>query len=431
MAKYLSSALLLITLLGTNNVLAQWCGLGSQVDGKWAYSTITGSDVAWCQQYLCTNSYWGSQISGCPGSTPTCTDRVESQTVSCPLNQIGSITQTRTYQCQTQSYTPWTASSNSCAPAPATCQTSIESQSSSCPVNYSGSITQTRSSSCPDPYGQPVWGSWQTQNNCTQNPPSCQVATDSKTESCGLHYSGAKTYTKTSTCPDPYGQPVQGAWSLVSNTCVQDPPSCKTVTESQTLSCQTGYTGSIIQTRSSTCPDPYGQPVMGPWMTTTDACVKSMTNPTNPTSPVSPINPSSPLSATRSMSPSAPTQPTPTPMASVSPVESVTETPKQSAPAVAAATPMQSQDNQQAQTQNQAPAPKGKTRVAGFGLVLSLELFGKKPASTLDMLSQPSMAQAIPKEMQRNNDLLMELLTIKPIDQSDLFEDIKNKGIEY
>lgn len=69
---------------------------------------------------------------------------------------------------------------------------------------------------------------------------------------------------------------------------------CQTSTQTQTLSCPSGYTGSITQSQTSTCPDPYGSPIWsGNWVTTSNTCVKSVTNPTNPTSPVSPLNPAS------------------------------------------------------------------------------------------------------------------------------------------
>lgn len=60
--------------------------------------------------------------------------------------------------------------------------------------------------------------------------------------------------------------------------------------ESRQVACQEGYTGTITEVRNSSCPDPYGQPIFGAWVESANSCVKSMSNVTNPVSPVSPIN---------------------------------------------------------------------------------------------------------------------------------------------
>lgn len=75
------------------------------------------------------------------------------------------------------------------------------------------------------------------------------------------------------------------------NTCVQDPPTCFTSSQTQTLSCETGFTGSVLQTRTSTCSNPYATPTWGSWITTSNTCTKSVTNVTNVSSPVSPVSP--------------------------------------------------------------------------------------------------------------------------------------------
>lgn len=121
-------------------------------------------------------------------------------------------------------------------------------------------------------------------------PVTCTSSFTERTEACQTNYSGIKKYKQeTKTCTD--GQITTFSWQLYSNTCIQNPPTCQISSQTQTLSCQTGYTGSITQTRSSTCPDPYGTAVWGAWVTSTNTCVKSMTNPTSVTSPVSVISP--------------------------------------------------------------------------------------------------------------------------------------------
>ncbi len=163
-------------------------------------------------------------------------------------------------------------------PPPPTCQTSTESQSGSCPANTSGTVTSSRQSTCPDPYGQPVWGPWQTQSNCTPNPPTCQTSSEAKTEACQAGFVGQKNYTRQSVCPNPYGQAVWGQWNL-----------------------------------------------------TGDSCTKSVTNPTNPLSPVSPV---SPMSA-----PPAPPPPAPMEAPAEAPAEKPAETSSEPAPATSSDSP--------------------------------------------------------------------------------------------
>lgn len=113
--------------------------------------------------------------------------------------------------------------------------------------------------------------------------------------SCPANHSGSITQTRTIT------NGTAGPWTTTSNTCVRNPPTCQVSTQTQTLSCQTGYTGSITQSQTSTCPDPYGSPTWpGVWTTTSNTCVKSVTNPTNVQSPVSPVSPLNPTSVVSS-----------------------------------------------------------------------------------------------------------------------------------
>lgn len=151
------------------------------------------------------------------------------------------------------------------------CTTSSQDQTLSCPAHQSGTIYQRRTSSCPDPYGSAVWGDWQTTaNTCTQDPPTCSTSSQTQTLSCPAHQHGSITQTKTSSCPDPYGSPVWGGWSTTSDTCAWDAATCSTSSESRTLSCTSmfpgeHYSGALTQSRSTSCPDPYGSPVWGAW----------------------------------------------------------------------------------------------------------------------------------------------------------------------
>lgn len=101
---------------------------------------------------------------------PVCSDRTEVQTLSCPVHYSGVINQSRTYFCQSNTYSAWTTTSNNCTPDPPTCHTSTESRQVSCQEGYTGQITETRVSTCPDPYGNPVWGAWvESANTCVKS----------------------------------------------------------------------------------------------------------------------------------------------------------------------------------------------------------------------------------------------------------------------
>ena len=83
-------------------------------------------------------------------------------------------------------------------------------------------------------------------------------------------------------------------WTIGSNNCSPAPQTCFESTEERTVACQSGYSGSILETRSTTCSTPYSDPVIGPWVESTNTCILEATDITNPTSvlnPASPVNP--------------------------------------------------------------------------------------------------------------------------------------------
>ena len=233
---------------------------------------------------------------------------------------------------------------------------------------------------------------------------TCTSTFTEKTESCPVHYSGSKKYKQeVKTCTD--GTVTQGSWVLYSNTCTQDPPTCQVSSQQQTLSCPTGYTGSITQTRSLTCPDPYGNPVAQPWATTSDTCVKSVTNPTNVTSPVSPISPVNPTSVVSptAVAPTTQTQTTQTSSTSAQTTQSspaTVETPttaQNSAPTQTTSSPKT--DSPTTSTTQVIPIqpPKGKMQSA-VGLALSLEVFVKPGMTQPSVFVEPSLVQGLPNE---------------------------------
>lgn len=258
-------------------------------------------------------------------------------------------------------------------------------------------------------------------------PVTCTSSFVERTETCPVNQSGIKKYKQeTKTCTD--GQTTVYPWQLYANTCVQNPPTCQAQSQTQTLACQTGYTGSIQQTRTSTCPDPYGSPVWSGWLTTSDSCVKSLTNVTNvmsPVSPISPINQAMMAPPTMSISstsvqtiPSAPaTVETSVPTTTSS---GATNSATSNAPAaVGSVTPGTAQTNA-----GGTPPPKGKINIGGLGLALSLELISKPTIPQANLFPTMDFGQPIPKEMLMNDQTMMELLQVRPLTQIPLKEEL-------
>ena len=265
--------------------------------------------------------------------------------------------------------------------------------------------------------------------SCPQaNPPpqvvTCTYSAQTETRSCPINFSGAQTWKKETNCPTgSYGQPVQTDWFKIQDTCVANPPTCQTLSQQQTLSCQTGYTGSITQTRSSMCPDPYGSPTWQPWVTTSDTCKKSVNNPTNPVSPVNPASPTSPSSTT-----SAPTiQSSPVTVQTPNSVPNSETTPT-------ANTETQTQTTTASPTTSTtqvspSPPPKGKTRSA-VGLALSLELFVKPGLQQPNVFPDVQIVQGLPNDLIFSGQLLVDVYGFSMPDQSGLFNKMARDAVE-
>jgi hypothetical protein len=123
-----------------------------------------------------------------PGSCTTPRPGDETQTLACPAGQTGSITQTRTYSCVGATWAPgpFTTTRNTCSSAPTGCtgpQPPPDTQMLSCPAGQTGSITQTRTYSCvgttwtPGPFTT-------TSNTCTAAPSGCATSFSSGNYSC-------------------------------------------------------------------------------------------------------------------------------------------------------------------------------------------------------------------------------------------------------
>ncbi len=314
-------------------------------------------------------------------------------------------------QCQALACQYYPGISTSC---PSTCQVETQTQTQSCPTNFSGQITQSRTKTCPDN----TWQPWTViQNTCTPNPVTCTYQAQVETRSCPVNFSGAQTWKKETNCPSgSYGQPSQTDWFKIQDSCVKNPPTCQISSQQQTLQCPTGYTGSITQTRSSTCPDPYGSPAWQPWVTTSDTCKKSINNPTNPVSPVSPLSPTSTTSAPTIQS-SPVTAPTPNsvPNSAATPTTSSTET---------SSAPTKTDSPTTSSTQvSPSPPPKGKTQSV-VGLVLSLELFVKPGLQQPNVFPDVQIVQGLPNNILIQDSIMMDLLQQKGFNQPDYNQDL-------
>jgi hypothetical protein len=120
--------------------------------------------------------------------------------------------------------------------------------------------------------------------------PVCTDATETRTLSCPVNYSGALNEVRYYTC----STSSWSVWQEASNNCVADPPSCVSSTETRTLSCLNGYEGLITELRISQCFDPYGLPTWTAWSETSNTCKMTLDNQDNVSSPVSVISPVNP-----------------------------------------------------------------------------------------------------------------------------------------
>jgi Putative peptidoglycan binding domain len=198
----------------------------------------------------------------CIAATPS----LQTQTLSCPTGQTGSITQTRSSLCATGATSPswsvWTTTSNTCTTSqtqdnPVTLTSSVSGVSSG--GNATLSLSTSQQSSCTISGG--IYGNGQ----------QTQLPTWSG-------WTGALTQstTFTASCKNAGGQSTNSSATVTVSSasnvsCTPEPSS----PQSQTLSCPTGQTGSITQSRTSTCVAGATSPTWGAWTTTTNTCFVS------------------------------------------------------------------------------------------------------------------------------------------------------------
>ena len=216
----------------------------------------------------------------------------------------------------------------------------------------------------------------------TVQQPVCSNQVEYQTLACPVHSSGAINQSRTYNCNT--SNPGWGPWTTTSNNCSPDPATCVASTETQTITCQTGYHGLITQSRTSICSDPYGTPTWTSWSTTSDTCTMNMTNVNNPTSPISPISPVNPNSViSQQITPTAPTPAIAEPVTVQEVTATVTSPVTTETPTVTSGTTPKSESQSGSQpvtstTKTEAKidvvTPKGKEIVPGVGIVMSMQL---------------------------------------------------------
>ena len=266
-----------------------------------------------------------------------------------------------------------------------------------------------------------------TLNGCYTPPPqvvTCTYSAVTEFRSCPVNFSGSQTWKSEINCPNgQYGQPMPSGWFKIADTCTPNPPSCKTSIETQTLSCQSGYTGTVTQTRSNSCPDPYGQPVWGGWVTSQDTCVKSLTNPTNVTSPISPISPTSVLN--QSINTPAPTiQSAPVTVQTNVPTATITQT----------QTDTKTENKTETKTESTGNSNKNTMQTI-VGNLIKFEIISQPSVKQYDVFPIIEIGQAIPESIRRNQDLYFQFIQGDTVDfggeQDMRMNAIKQFNLEY
>lgn len=240
--------------------------------------------------------------------------------------------------------------------------------------------------------------------------PACSDLVENQTTACTLpHYSGAVNQSRTYSCSSSSWSP----WTETSNNCTQDPPTCQASVETRQLACQADYIGSVTETRNSSCPDPYGNDVWGAWVETNNTCVKSATNVTNTSNPISPGSPLNPINT-----PPAGLATNSAPDIVSSPLAVEVEQPKQetkSEPKAKEDSPKETPQAEQKSESKDSPKleiPKGKQLVHGFGIVLSLEILNRPIIQQIELTDAFKFDTEINNEFGKTQNFQLELIQL-------------------
>ncbi len=236
---------------------------------------------------------------------------------------------------------------------------------------------------------------------------------------CPSNFSGSTTWRRDTACPSSaWGSPVTTGWYQVANSCTPSPPTCSPSSQTQSLSCPSGYVGAVMQNRTSICPDPYGQPIWSPWVTTTDMCVKSATNPTNMGSVLNPVSPISPLNPSQQSSKSMATSLTLDMLLMMELLKSEEDSSNEEA------------IQESTQTQLARPAARGKILIPGLGMALSLSTFVNKVIKQENVFPATSINQPVPEDYKNSGQFFMDIYGISLPDQSSKFDALKQDAVE-
>ena len=172
-------------------------------------STPTYSTESNSQTQACPSGYSGSIT-----QQQTRTKTVTTTTVTSCATPWSTPTVTNTPVTTYSTWSNWVDVSNTCGlncvvPSPQT-------QQISCPAGDTGSITQQRTASCPSTTGSPVWGGWvDVSNTCVAQPTgSCYTPTQTGFEA-GYHGGGICNTGNNGACPVTWSAPLKNIASCV------------------------------------------------------------------------------------------------------------------------------------------------------------------------------------------------------------------------
>ena len=251
--------------------------------------------------------------------------------------------------------------------------------------------------------------------------PPCQDIVEFQSLACEPNYSGAINQTRTKTCSNNQWTD----WTTTSNNCSPNPPTCQTSVEERQVACSEGYSGSITEQRQSQCPDPYGQPIFGAWAEISRSCQMTTSNPMNVSSPVSPISPVNPMVApappVAEAPPPAPVEmqapaeappPTAAPKQEVSSSVTTSSSPTATKTETKTETKVETKTESKQESPQKVEVPKGKELVGGFGLVMSLEILNNPITFQQQQLEIAlDYSQELPDGIRGHQEFIAELIS--------------------